>query len=143
MTTSREIDVFLTAYVANWNEEGDRLNDIFHPGGSLQSPGAEKPLTVAETARFIASVKAGIPDLRLSILEWACRGDQLFTEWEMTGTLGGRALSWRGVNRNRLQGAASLGAVSYWDRLGLLERAEPERPRVDLKSELVRLQRAS
>jgi hypothetical protein len=141
VSTPREIDAFLTAYVENWNGEGDRLGEIFHPSGTLAGPGQEKPWSVAETARFIASVKAGVPDLRIRILEWAHRGDQLFTEWEMAGTLAGQPLAWRGINRNRLRGTASLAAVSYWDRLGLLEQAEPGRPRLDLFSELARLQR--
>ena len=141
MSTSREIDAFLTAYLENWNAEGDRLAELFHPGGTLEGPGQEKPWSVEETAQFVASVKAGMPDVRIRILEWANRGDQLFTEWEMAGTLGGRRLAWRGINRNRLQGAATLGAVSYWDRIGLLEKAEPGRPRLDLLPELARLQR--
>jgi hypothetical protein len=139
VSTAREIEAFLKAYVENWNADGERLEEVFHPGGTLETPGAEKPWSVEETGRFIASVKAGMPDLEIRILEWAHRGDQLFTEWEMAGTLGGRRLAWRGINRNRLRGAASLGAVSYWDRVGLLERAEPSRKRLDLLGELTRL----
>jgi hypothetical protein len=85
MSTPEEVRAFLTAYVENWNGEGDRLADIFHAGGSLQNPG-EKPWSVAETAQLIATVKAGVPDLHIRILEWAHRDDQLFTEWEMAGT---------------------------------------------------------
>lgn len=139
MSTQEEVRAFLSAYVENWNGDGDRLGDIFHPAGSLQSPGAN-PWSVAETGQFIASVKAGVPDLRIRILEWAHRDDQLFTEWEMAGTLAGRSLTWRGINRNHLRGAASLGAVSYWDRMALLEQVEPSRPRLDLLTELGRLQ---
>lgn len=142
MSTPREIEAFLAAYTENWNEEGDRLADVFHPDGTLETPGVEKPWSVEETRRFIASVKAGMPDLEIRILEWAHRGDQLFTEWEMAGTLGGRRLAWRGINRNRLRGAASLAAVSYWDRIGLLEKAELRRPRLDLLVELARIQRS-
>jgi hypothetical protein len=137
--TDADIHAFLQAFVANFNDPNSRFGDLMWENATLLTAGASKPLTFEEGERFVAGVKRAIPDISLTLKDWAVRGATVFTEWEMTGTIAGKRLRWAGINRNTLDGAKSLGAVSYWDRYSLIEQLDPDRPRLDLGVELARL----
>ncbi len=137
MPTTHEIEQFVAAFAEHWSSK-DGFDRVMHPGATLHVAGAAKPSSFQEARRFVEGVKAVIPDIRLRVLDWAARGSCVFTEWEMSGTIGGRHVTWRGINRNTLDGAKSRGAVSCWDRHALLEQIEPTRPALDLAAELAR-----
>ena len=138
--TRREIEAFVAAFARHWELEGGGLGNLMHPGATLRVAGARVPYAFEEAERFVAGVKRAVPDVALRVLDWAARGPSVFTEWEMSGTLAGRHVTWHGINRNTLDGPRSRAAVSCWDRHALLEQVEPERPRLDLAAELARLQ---
>lgn len=139
MPTPEEIDCFVTAFARHWSIAEGGFSSVMHPGATLQVAGAREPSSYEEAERFVRGVKAVIPDIELRVLDWAARGSTLFTEWEMSGTIRGRRVAWRGINRNRLDGAKSREAVSCWDRASLLEQVEPDREPLDLGAELARL----
>jgi hypothetical protein len=140
MSTGREIERFVTAFAEHWAEADGGLDRLMHRGATLRVAGARVPYAFEEAEQFVATVKRGVPDIELRVLDWAARRESVFTEWEMSGTLGGRRVSWQGINRNTLEGSKSVAAVSCWDRWSLLEQVEPERPPLDLARELLRIQ---
>ena len=113
---------FIEAYLDNWRKTPPDLRDVFHPEGTLLPPGNREPLDVAGAQRMVEATRKAIPDVRLEILHWAERDGHIFIEWEMTGTIRGKQVSWRGINRNLLRGPKSIEAVSYWDRQGLFDQ---------------------
>lgn len=123
---------FIEAYLDNWRKTPPDLRTVFHPEGRLLPPGNDQPLDVDGAQRMVEGTRAAIPDVTLEILHWAERDGQIFIEWEMTGTVRGKKVRWSGINRNTLRGAKSVDGVSYWDRLGLVEQVDPDRPKADL-----------
>jgi hypothetical protein len=138
MPSPEEIEQFVAAFAAHWSRADGGFASVMHPGATLHVAGAPAPSSYDDAERFVASVKAAIPDIELRVLEWAARGASVFTEWEMSGTVGGRRLTWRGINRNQLEGSKSRAAVSCWDRHALLEQIDPDRKPLDLGAELAR-----
>jgi len=120
--SERDNLAFIEAYLDNWRKVPPNLRDVFHPEGTLLPPGNAEPLDVDGAQRMVEATRKAIPDVTLEILHWAERDGHIFIEWEMRGTVRGKAVSWRGINRNRLRGAKSIEAVSYWDRQGLFEQ---------------------
>ena len=113
---------FIEAYLDNWRKTPPDLLDVFHPEGTLLPPGSSEPLDVAGAQRMVEGTRKAIPDVTLEILHWAERDGHIFIEWEMKGTIRGRKVTWRGINRNLLRGPKSIEAVSYWDRQGLFDQ---------------------
>jgi hypothetical protein len=140
MSSPEQVDGFVRAFAAHWEDAVGGFESVMHPGATLWVAGAPEPLPYEEADGFVRAVKRAIPDIRLEVLNWAARGDQVFTEWEMTGTIGGKRVVWRGINRNTLDGAKSRGAISCWDRYALLRQVAPEMPDLDLGAELARAQ---
>lgn len=138
--TQRDIESFVEAFAEHWRDERGGFARLMHPGATLHVAGGREPLSYDDAERFVATVKQGIPDIALRVLGWAARDSSVFTEWEMTGTIGGRRVAWQGINRNTLDGAKSRDAVSRWDRHALLEQIDPGRSPLDLAVELARLQ---
>jgi ketosteroid isomerase-like protein len=61
-----------------------------------------------------------MPDLRGEVERWAARGEELFIEMTLHGTLGGRLLSWRVCDRITLRDGVAVERESYFDSLPLL-----------------------
>lgn len=143
MPTRQEIEAFVAAFASHWRDAEGGFRSLMHPGATLRVAGARVPYAFEEAERFVAGVKRAIPDIELRVLDWAARGPSVFTEWEMTGSIAGRRVTWQGINRNTLDGPKSRAGVSCWDRASLLEQVVPDRPRLDLAAELARLQALS
>ncbi len=112
----------IEAYLDNWRKSRPDLRDVFHPEGTLLPPGNTEPVDVAGAQRMVEGTRKAIPDVTLEILHWAERDGHIFIEWEMKGTIRGKKVTWRGINRNLLRGPKSIEAVSYWDRQGLFDQ---------------------
>lgn len=125
---------FLEAVLRNYRENPQDLSFLFHPEGSLLLPGMDAPIPPEAIPATIAKQHAAVPDVKHTITHWAERDGVIFHEWETTGTVRGRAVTLRGINRNLLRGSRSTEAVSYFDRLSLVEAADPSRERLDLMS---------
>ena len=61
-----------------------------------------------------------MPDVRGEVESWAARGDTLYVELTLHGTLGGRPLSWRVCDRVTLRDGVAIERESYFDSLPLL-----------------------
>lgn len=135
--TDADNEAFIRAYLDNWRKTPPDLHQVFHPEGKLLPPGRSEPLDVSGAQRLVEGTRAAIPDVSLRIINWAERDGQMFIEWEMTGTVGGKSVTWSGINRNTLRGPKSVDAVSYWDRRGLATQIDPGAPMADV-TQLIR-----
>ena len=69
---------------------------------------------------FVRPLFALMPDVRGEVDRWAVRGEELFIEMTLHGTLGGRRLSWRVCDRVTLRDGVAVERESYFDSLPLL-----------------------
>ena len=69
---------------------------------------------------FVRPLFALMPDVRGEVERWAARGEELFIEMTLHGTLGGRRLSWRVCDRVTLRDGVAVERESYFDSLPLL-----------------------
>jgi ketosteroid isomerase-like protein len=77
---------------------------------------------------FVKPLFGLIPDLRGTVERWAARGDSLYIELTLRGTLGGRPISWRVCDRVTLRDGVAVERESYLDPTPLIA-AVATRPR--------------
>jgi hypothetical protein len=77
---------------------------------------------------FVAPLFALIPDIRGEVERWAAKGDSLYIEVTMHGTLGGRPVRFRACDRVALRDGKAVERETYLDPLPLLV-AVATRPR--------------
>jgi ketosteroid isomerase-like protein len=65
--------------------------------------------------RFVRPLFELIPDIRGEVERWAARGDTLYIELTMQGTLAGRPLRWRVCDRVTLRDGVAIERESYFD----------------------------
>ena len=65
--------------------------------------------------RFVRPLFELIPDIRGEVERWAARGDTLYIELTLHGTLAGRPLSWRVCDRVMLLDGVAIERESYFD----------------------------
>jgi ketosteroid isomerase-like protein len=70
--------------------------------------------------QFVKPVFALIPDLHAVVERWAARGDTLYIELTLRGTLAGRQLSWRACDRIMLRDGVAVERESYFDPARLI-----------------------
>jgi SnoaL-like domain len=78
--------------------------------------------------RFVRPVFALIGDLHGEVERWAARGETIYIELVLSGTLAGRPVSWRVCDRVTLRGEVAVERESYFDPTPLV-RAIATRPR--------------
>jgi ketosteroid isomerase-like protein len=69
---------------------------------------------------FVKPLFALIPDLHGDVERWAARGDALYIELTLQGTLAGRPVSWRVCDRITLRDGRAVERESYFDPLPLM-----------------------
>jgi ketosteroid isomerase-like protein len=69
---------------------------------------------------FVKPLFALIPDLHGEVERWGSRGDTLYIEMTLLGTLAGRQLSWRVCDRLTLRDGVAVERESYFDPSHLL-----------------------
>ena len=136
--TDQDNSAFIEAYLDNWRKTPPDLHAVFHPEGTLLPPGHAEPLDVNGAQRVVEGTRKAIPDVTLEILHWAESEGHIFIEWEMKGTVRGKQVTWRGINRNLLRGPKSIEAVSYWDRQSFFEQVAATTSGPDLLSSIER-----
>jgi ketosteroid isomerase-like protein len=77
---------------------------------------------------FVRPTFALIPDIHGVVERWAARGDSLYIELTVSGTLGGRPVSWRACDRVTLRDGVAVERESYFDPT-ILIGAISRRPR--------------
>jgi ketosteroid isomerase-like protein len=70
--------------------------------------------------QFVEPLFGLIPDLHGEVERWASRGDTLYIELTLRGTLGRRPLSWRVCDRITLRDGRAVERESYFDPSPLL-----------------------
>jgi ketosteroid isomerase-like protein len=83
-----------------------------------QVPTVEGHLAFEE--EFVKPLFALIGDLHGDVERWGSRGDALYIEMTLRGTLGGRPLSWRVCDRVTLRDGVAIERESYFDPSPLL-----------------------
>jgi ketosteroid isomerase-like protein len=97
------------------------FNELLAPDVRLIQP--QLPTLVGHQAfreGFVEPVFALIPDLHGDVERWAANGETLYIELSVSGTLGGRALSWRVCDRVRLRDGVAVERESYFDPTTLI-----------------------
>jgi hypothetical protein len=69
---------------------------------------------------FVKPLFALMPDLHGDVERWGSRGDALYIELTLRGTLRGRPLSWRVCDRVTLREGVAIERESYFDPSPLL-----------------------
>jgi ketosteroid isomerase-like protein len=64
---------------------------------------------------FVKPLFALIPDLHGDVERWASSGDVIYIELTLSGSLGGRSLSWRVCDRVTLRDGLAVERESYFD----------------------------
>lgn len=117
---------FMHHYMEVWPSfDADRLAEAIDPEATIHHSGMERPIRGVEEPDYVRAIKTLMPDISLEVKNWAARGDVVFVEYEMSGTLAGRPLSWIGIGRFKLRGERAIDAIGRWDNLDLLARIDP------------------
>lgn len=69
---------------------------------------------------FVAPLFALIPDIHGVVERWAARGDTVYIELTLRGSLGGRPVAWRVCDRVTLRDGVAVERESYFDPAPLL-----------------------
>src|SRR4051794_29981619 len=97
---------------------------ILDPGIRLIQPQMPGLVGLEEfRSGFIAPIFTMIPDLHGEVERWAARGDVVFIELTLHGTLGGRPISFRACDRITLRDGLAIERESYTDPLQLMAAA--------------------
>jgi SnoaL-like protein len=117
---------FMQRYMEVWPSfDADRLEVAIDPEATIHHSGMQAPIRGTEEPDYVRAIKALMPDISLEVANWAADGDVVFVEYEMSGTLAGRSLSWTGIGRFKLRGERAIDAIGRWDNLDLLAQIDP------------------
>jgi SnoaL-like protein len=117
---------FMQRYMEVWPSfDADRLDVAIDPEATIHHSGMERPIRGDEEPDYVRAIKSLMPDISLEVANWAANGDVVFVEYEMSGTLAGRSLSWTGIGRFKLRGERAIDVIGRWDNLELLARIDP------------------
>jgi hypothetical protein len=112
---------FVQRFTEAWADPSpERLNALLHPDVRLEQPLDGVVVGHEAAGELWSRLFAAIPDLRGEVLSWAGRGDHLFIELKLSGTLGGRPLEWVTSDRIRLEDGLVAERVAYFDPLPLI-----------------------
>jgi hypothetical protein len=117
---------FMQRYLEVWPSfDADRLDEAIDPEAAIHHSGMASPIRGSEEPDYVRAITALMPDISLEVANWAANGDVVFIEYEMSGTLAGRSLSWTGIGRFKLRGERAIDAIGRWDNLELLAQIDP------------------
>lgn len=121
------LDSGMASFVDRWSRfwadprDPDRVRELIAPDVALRWPGLAQPLRGADA--YVAQLAAAvdrIPDLTLSVVDYAGRGDALTLAWEGNGTIGGEPRRWAGVDRFRLHDGRSAETTVVFDTRAIM-----------------------
>ncbi|BDY26663.1 nuclear transport factor 2 family protein [Mycolicibacterium mageritense] len=115
-------DSTIRSFVAGWEqfwaapEDAAGVHDLVTDDVALHWPGAAGPIRGrgAYAGQLAAAVRH-IPDLTLSVVDYAYRDGLLILAWEGHGTVDGELRHWPGVDRFRLRGTRSAETTVVFD----------------------------
>lgn len=115
-----EASDFVERFASAWGRSDlDALMALLAGDVVLVQPMLRKVTGKAACREEFARLFALIPDLRARVHRWAARGEIVFIEFTLSGTLGGAEVSWPVVDRFLLRDGLVAERVSYFDSLPL------------------------
>lgn len=98
--TESEATAFVTAFAKAWaTRDGQRFVDLWHPNGLLHYPPAPRPIKGAELAEWNDLNAKVMPDMSWDLHSWTWRGDIVMIEFHGSGTVNGKRLFWKGIDK--------------------------------------------
>jgi ketosteroid isomerase-like protein len=132
---SAEAEAWVERFIDGWRAPRDpeSFADHFDPilAEDVRMVQPQLPTAVGRRAfreGFVRPVFSLIPDLHATVHRWAAAGDAVLIEFTLSGTLGGREVSWDAVDRITLRDGIAAERHAYFDPLPLLA-AVATRPR--------------
>lgn len=94
----------------------ERLDAVLAPQVRLVAPMTPATDTLEEGKRTFADLLELIPDLTAEVHRWGATADGVLIEFVLTGTTGGRPISWHAVDRFVLdEDGLATERISYFD----------------------------
>ena len=134
--TERSVDEWVQEFIEGWRAPtgpesfADHFDELLTDDVRMIQP--QVPTAVGRRAfreQFVRPVFELIPDLHAEVHRWAADCDTALIEFTLSGTLGGRPVSWDCVDRVTLRGGRAAERRAYFDPTPLLA-AVATRPRV-------------
>ena len=126
-TDQSAADRFVEAFAEGWRApiDADRFADHFEPwlDPEVRLVQPQVPAIVGRHAfreRFARPLFELIPDLRGIVEGWAARGDTIYIELRLEGTVGNRAFTMRTCDRITLRDGRAVERVAHVDPAPLL-----------------------
>lgn len=116
VAASSEAAEYVQRFATAWSQcDPDALVALLAEDVVLIQP--MMPATSGRTAarEAFARLFALVPDLRATVHRWGAGEDAVFIEFTLSGTFGGRELSWPAVDRFQLRDGLAVKRVSYFD----------------------------
>jgi ketosteroid isomerase-like protein len=132
---SSDAEAWIGAFTEGWRRpaDADEFSDPFEPilDPQVRLVQPRIPAAVGRAAfreLFARPAFTLIPDLHADVHDWAVRGDTAYVEFTLRGTLGGRPIEWRAVDRLSLRDGLLVERRSFFDPAPVL-LAVATRPR--------------
>jgi ketosteroid isomerase-like protein len=108
---------FVDRFAAWWSDpDPDRLGDLLADDVRLVQPIAPDTHTLAAGAEAFGRLFRFLPDLRGTVHDSAVDGNLVFIHFTLSGTYGGRLISWDAVDRFVLgEDGHAIERVSFFD----------------------------
>jgi ketosteroid isomerase-like protein len=125
--TDTSAEQWVAGFAEGWRDPSGpeafaaHFRQLLAPDVRLIQP--QMPTVVGHRAfeeRFVKPMFEAIPDLHGNVERWAARGGTIYIELTLSGTLAGRALSWRACDRITLRDGMAVERESYFDPTPLI-----------------------
>ena len=117
----RDGDAFARAFIDFWKDPSpEKMHDLLTDDAVLIQPLAPRMEGIEAAKREFAKIFGLIPDLHAEIDRWVVDGDLVFIEFRLMGTISGRPVSWRVVDRFFLRDGYARERVTWFDTWPLL-----------------------
>ncbi len=114
--TDLEKQTFVNNFAAAWAaRDGDAFLALWHPGGRLHYPFANRVIMGAEIGKLNNLTKTIAPHLTWKLVDWTSRDDVVVIEWESSNRYGERVIVWRGVDKMTLRDGKIIEEIVYCD----------------------------
>lgn len=115
------VEMFVKRFADAWADPtSERLMALVHADAELVQPFSRNIIGHVKIGRWLNRTFAIIPDLRGEVLSWAYRGDVLFIEVRLHGTIGRRPVECVSIDRITLNEGKILRRVAHFDPAPLL-----------------------
>lgn len=122
------LELFVQAFDAGSFAAVARLAEVTHPDYRAVQPQTPDALGPEGMLDFFARVYALVPDLRGEVIEANVYDGGIYIEVRLTGTIGGRPVTWDACDRFWFEDGLVKGRMTYFDPI-VLFAAVAQRPR--------------